>query len=585
VTRPRTTRSGIWLTCLMLISAACGSSGAVPITATTEPDAVGMSTSTSTIAASPSTVPPTSVPEPPIEHRIGVRVVDGVGEFFDRETNVTFVPRGNNYTRLDPQHLEDGSTQTYHSVFDLGLYDRAEITTAFREMHALGYNIVRTFVSQNTIGTAGGLNETYMDNVIDFLGLAKANDLQVIFTQDWLPGGKYGRILSGDCCDTFTMMNVHFLSDAGLQANVAYFQDFSQYLIDHRAPLDVVFSYELRNELYFDMDFPPLSLSSGLVTALDGNTYDMASLEDKKRMIDVNLVLWVDSVRAAILEVDPTALVSVGFFWPQEPNPARIGDERYVSTAPVIWGSQLDFVDLHPYPGGELTLEQYVENFGLGGMQEKPILMGEFGVATSAVPSVGRAASTLMDWQIQSCEYGFDGWLLWSWDIYENNDFYSATGDDGQIGEALAPANRADPCQSAEFAFIEHNLALGKGVTASRALSDQPAANAVDGTGAQWGAGASPKQWIEIDLGDLYSVREIRLMVGQYPEGPTTHQLYVGSTTGNLQLVHTFDQATEEDQILVYQPDTPLTDIRFVRITTISSPSWVAWKEIEVIAP
>jgi len=175
--------------------------------------------------------------------------------------------------------------------------------------------------------------------------------------------------------------------------------------------------------------------------------------------------------------------------------------------------------------------------------------------------------------------------LLWSWDIYENNDFYSAKGDDGQIGEALAPANRADPCQSAEFAFIEHNLALGKGVTASRALSDQPAANAVDGTGAQWGAGASPKQWIEIDLGDLYSVREIRLMVGQYPEGPTSHQVYVGSTTGNLQLVHTFDQATEEDQILVYQPDTPLTDIRFVRITTISSPSWVAWKEIEVIAP
>ena len=575
------TRAATWLICLLLISAGCDSSRAAPTSPTSETATVAPSTS-ATLPAS--TIPPASLPLPPIEHRIGVRVVDGVGEFFDRQTNERFVPRGNNYIRLDPQQMEGGGTHIYHSVFDPGLYDRTEVVTAFQEMHALGYNIVRVFVSQDTIGTSGGLNEGYMENILDFLGIAKANDLQVIFTQDWLPGGKYGRILSGNCCDTFNMMNVHFLSDAGLQANVAYFQDFSQYLIDHRAPLDVIFSYELRNELYFDMDFPPLSLTSGLVTALDGNTYDMASLEDKKRMIDANLVLWVDSVRAAILEVDPTALVSVGFFWPQEPNPARIGDERYVSTAPVIWDSQLDFVDLHPYPAAELTLEQYVENFGLSGMEEKPILMGEFGVATSAVPSVSRAASTLMDWQIQSCGYGFDGWLLWNWDIYENNDFYSAKSDEGQIGEVLAPVNRPDPCQSAEFAFIEDNVALNKSVTASRALPDQPAANAVDGTGAQWGAGAFPIQWIQIDLGDLYEVREIRLMVSQYPEGATTHQVYVGSTTTDLRLVHTFDESTRDNQILIYHPDLALTDAEFVRITTTGSPSWVSWKEIEVIA-
>ena len=333
------------------------------------------------------------------------------------------------------------------------------------------------------------------------------------------------------------------------------------------------------------MDFPPLSLTSGRVTALDGQTYDMSSLDDKKRMMDANLVLWMDKVRAAILEVDPTALVSVGFFWPQEPNPARIGDERYINTEPAIWDSQLDFIDLHPYPASELTLPQYVENFGINGMQEKPILMGEFGVATQAAPSASKAASTLMDWQIQSCDFGFDGWLLWTWDIYENNDFYSAKSDQGQIAKALAPVTRPDPCQSAQFDFTENNVALHKSVTASGGLPDQPPANAVDGTGAQWGAGAFATQWIQIDLGQPYTVKEIRLMASQYPNGNTTHQVYAGSASDDLRLVYTFDGFTKDNQILDYQPDPQLTKVRFVRILTTNSPSWVSWKEIEIIAP
>ncbi len=574
-------RSSVWIASL-LVAAACGSPG---VASTTTATTVATPTSTEAPASTTSTtVAATSTTGPPApEHRIGVRVVDGVGEFFDRQTGATFVPRGNNYTRLDPQPTPGGGSQVYHSVFDPGRYDVAELTTALDEMEALGYNVVRVFVSQNTIGTSDGLDEAYMDDVIDFLRRAKEHGLQVIVTQDWLPGGRYGRILSRDCCDTFDVMNVHFLSTAGLDANVAYFQDFARYLLDHGAPLDTVFSYELRNELFFDMDFPPLSLTSGLVTALDGNTYDMSNPEDKKRMIDVNVVLWIDRVRAAILDVDPTALVSVGFFWPQEPNPSRIGDERYIDTAPIIWGSQLDFFDLHPYPGGDLTLAQYVENFGMLGMEEKPILMGEFGVATSAVPSVSSAASMLMDWQVESCDYGFDGWLLWSWDIYENDDFYSAKSDEGQIGEVLAPVERPDPCRSADFAFIENNLARGATATASRELADQPAANAVDGTGDGWGAGAFPRQWIQLDLGGVHTVGEIRLVVGQYPAGATTHRLSVGAGSGDLHLVHTFDEVTEDGQILIFHPDTPLTDVRFVRVTTVAGPSWVAWKEIEVI--
>jgi hypothetical protein len=76
------------------------------------------------------------------------------------------------------------------------------------------------------------------------------------------------------------------------------------------------------------MDQPPLSFTSGTVTTANGKTYDMSSADEKKRMIEENNVFWLDSVRAAILEADPTVLVSVGFFHPQEPHRSRVGDPR-----------------------------------------------------------------------------------------------------------------------------------------------------------------------------------------------------------------------------------------------------------------
>jgi hypothetical protein len=166
-------------------------------------------------------------------------------------------------------------------------------------------------------------------------------------------------------------------------------------------------------------------------------------------MTDEGLVYFIDQARAAILEVDPTALVTVGFFWPQEPNLARIGDPRFIQTRPAIWDSQSDFVDLHLYPGVELDLQEYVENYGIDGMAAKPIIMGEFGVFTSSYARVEDAAVALQELQIGSCAYGFDGWLLWTWDTAEQAELYTGASGDKLIGRILAPANRPDPCQPA----------------------------------------------------------------------------------------------------------------------------------------
>jgi hypothetical protein len=142
-----------------------------------QPAARPTPTQIAAVPAAPTTRPASPTPSRTAslpEHRIGVRVVNGVGEFYDRISGEKFVPRGNNFIRLAPQRTEDGSTQVYHSVFDPGRYDSVEIAGHMGHMRYAGYNMVRVFVSQNTIGSpAGGLSEEYMHNVADFLRLAK----------------------------------------------------------------------------------------------------------------------------------------------------------------------------------------------------------------------------------------------------------------------------------------------------------------------------------------------------------------------------------------------------------------------------
>jgi hypothetical protein len=79
-------------------------------------------------------------------------------------------------------------------------------------------------------------------------------------------------------------------------------------------------------------------------------------------------------------------------------------------------------------------------------------------------------------------------------------------------------------------------------------------------------------------------VDEIRLTVAQFPDGPTRHEVWVGQPGGQLVLVHTFDGPTAEQDVLVYSPEVPLQRVDVVRIVTTSSPSWVAWREINILS-
>lgn len=124
--------------------------------------------------------------------------------------------------------------------------------------------------------------------------------------------------------------------------------------------------------------------------------------------------------------------------------------------------------------------------------------------------------------------------------------------------------------------------------TASSSAPGSPAESAGDGSSMTvWNAGAFAEQWIQVDLGRPVPVARIRLQVHQVPSGDSTHELAVGLDPNNLQTVRTFSGFTRDGDWLEHTGDSAsghrLGNVRFVRITTKASPSWVGWREIEVL--
>lgn len=518
-----------------------------------------------------------SVPAEPAEHRIGVRVVDGDGEFFDRLTGETFVARGSNLIRLDD----------YHNTLSPGHYRPTDLDRQLGRMAALGYNVVRVFHDQRVggLGQGGGpgLSAMYLDNAADFLRLAKAHGIYVMFTQDWLPDSLAKYVAHGS--PGIADINAGILAPGGVRANVRFFGDFVEELIARDAPLDAIWAYELRNELFFDANQPPFSLRSGQVTAANGETYDMADPDQRRQLLEDGLVYWTDAVRAEILRHDPTALVGVGFFVPQGPNPTRPGDPRIIETRQAIAASTADFIDVHGYPGADIALPLHLENFGLDGPVPKPIVMGEMGTFRNDYPVAAEAAQALVNWQAASCAYGLDGWMIWTWDAASYTQTWNGTDADGTLNRALAPTERPDPCSGANSEAP--NLALAATVTTSAEIAGSAAAAAVDGSlGAIWNSGGYPPQWLELSLASVAPAgSEIRLTVAQSPGGASEHRLYGGPTADALVLLNTFAGVTADgDQLrFVLGPGAPAVQV--LRIETVSSPSWVAWREVQVLPP
>jgi hypothetical protein len=144
----------------------------------------------------------------------------------------------------------------------------------------------------------------------------------------------------------------------------------------------------------------------------------------------------------------------------------------------------------------------------------------------------------------------------------------------------------ADKARLGYTSNAEVNLACGKEATASGVDGQHAASNAVDGDPATfWSAGAFPPQWIEIDLGRPCNIKGLRLITTQSPAGPTTHEVYGKGTDSNTawRLLSRYQGNTADGETLGGALPKPATGIERIRVVTLESPSWVGWREIEVI--
>jgi hypothetical protein len=269
----------------------------------------------------------------------------------------------------------------------------------------------------------------------------------------------------------------------------------------------------------------------------------------------------------------------MGFFVPEIAAPGW-----YVDTASLLAGADLDFFDFHAYPG-RASLAEHARLFGMEGFEAKPIVMGEYGAFRDLYPTLPAAARAVTAWVAEACALGFDGWLYWTYypDNPEVGDrTWSFADQDGYLLDLLSPAHQPDPCVPA--AAPDPNLAVGRLVHASLAAPDAPPEWAVDADEATaWISGSDAPQWIEVDLGSPQRIGEFRLLVAQSPVGPTTHRLRVGAPgSQQREVVHEFSGPTADGDWLVFRPPQPLENVQYVRVETVASPSWVAWKEIQV---
>jgi F5/8 type C domain len=161
-------------------------------------------------------------------------------------------------------------------------------------------------------------------------------------------------------------------------------------------------------------------------------------------------------------------------------------------------------------------------------------------------------------------------------------------------GTAVAELGYPGPCatpnapveaitRSLTVTFVRQNLALGKPVTASSEYPGNPASDAVDGSWwSYWNSGSFPPQWIEVDLGAVQRVGEVDLGITQLPDCTTDHRLYGRASASDPDtLLQEFNGYTVDQQLLRYVAAMP-QQLRFIRVETTSSCSWVAWREIEV---
>jgi len=127
--------------------------------------------------------------------------------------------------------------------------------------------------------------------------------------------------------------------------------------------------------------------------------------------------------------------------------------------------------------------------------------------------------------------------------------------------------------------------------TASSSWNTYAPDKAFDGDfGNMWNSGTWPMGWIEVDLGRPTVISQILLSVEQTPAPAyTKHEIWlssstIGADTSGAVLSYTLEGVTSLGQVLA-AVFSNLPIAQHVQIRTVASPSWVAWREIQIMTP
>lgn len=148
-------------------------------------------------------------------------------------------------------------------------------------------------------------------------------------------------------------------------------------------------------------------------------------------------------------------------------------------------------------------------------------------------------------------------------------------GGDDKGGKTQNAAKSSTPARPASGKIVP------KSATASSSTpAELPKLAFDDDVSTVWSAGAPAPHWIQLDLGQPETISKVRLNVSQAPPGATTHVISGGPTPDSLALIGTLDGNTTDNQWL--ELNQAANNVRYLKIETTKSPSWVSWREIEI---
>lgn len=304
------------------------------------------------------------------------------------------MPRGTNYIRLNgsqgfhhqhqhhhhrkrnPSHIPPppnlaGTTPplpVYHSTFSPKLFNQSEAAAALKAMQAGGFNIVRVFLDpgdfqrdDSVAGDPSGaapLGATYVANLATFISLAGSAGIYTYVTVDSIPTNQYFSNLTRHASPNLRGVNGQMMDAVQVQAKAAFLNLLLSSLQSHLGTLSSIITVSLGNEICYDSQLPPFSLSGPVATM--AGTFNMSDPSSRQSAADTNMNLWAHTLAETVHAQVPGQLVNIGMFSYQAvgkpgPNglePVPKGDTRYPARPALLSRQQhaLDFLDFHVYP-------------------------------------------------------------------------------------------------------------------------------------------------------------------------------------------------------------------------------------------